>query len=443
MKKSLLKASAVLAAISTLGIASISYVAAQEETEETEVVETMEEETADEEVTEAEEDASEETADGEVVPAYAEDGELQDGTYRLVSNADERGWAAFLEITVAEGEITEADFDYTDEEGNLKSEDEEYNASMEEQAGISFADAAEEIEAQLVEGQDPEVDTVSGATGSAEIADQMADVLLAMAQNGLTEELNYDEVEYEGAAAEGETIPAYAEDAELEDGTYRLVTNPDERGWAAYLEITVAEGEVTEADFDYTNEEGVVKSEDEEYNANMEEGSGTSFADASVELEAQLVDGQDPEIDTVSGATSSSELLDDMADVIFAMAQNGITEEVNYDEANYEGAAEETEESEEETVAAVTADGVEDGTYEGTAAGYIGDITVEVVVADGAITDVQVTSQEETEGIADEALETVPQAIVDENSTDVDTVSGATGTSNGIKEAVAQALQGA
>ena len=175
----------------------------------------------------------------------------------------------------------------------------------------------------------------------------------------------------------------------------------------------------------------------------MEEGSGTSFADASVELEAQLVDGQDPEIDTVSGATSSSELLDDMADVIFAMAQNGITEEVNYDEANYEGAAEETEESEEETVAAVTADGVEDGTYEGTAAGYIGDITVEVVVADGAITDVQVTSQEETEGIADEALETVPQAIVDENSTDVDTVSGATGTSNGIKEAVAQALQGA
>ena len=83
------------------------------------------------------------------------------------------------------------------------------------------------------------------------------------------------------------------------------------------------------------------------------------------------------------------------------------------------------------------------GTYTGTAQGKNGDVTVEVTLSDSAITDVKVTEQSETEGIADGALETVPKEIVDSQSLSVDAVSGATITSNAIIEAAKAALESA
>lgn len=82
------------------------------------------------------------------------------------------------------------------------------------------------------------------------------------------------------------------------------------------------------------------------------------------------------------------------------------------------------------------------GTHEGTAAGAMSDITVAVDIVDGKIATVDIVSQGETEGIADKALESVPAAIVEKNSTQVDIVAGATGTSEGIMAAVENALEG-
>ena len=84
-----------------------------------------------------------------------------------------------------------------------------------------------------------------------------------------------------------------------------------------------------------------------------------------------------------------------------------------------------------------------DGTYTGEAAGMSPGLKVSVVVADGKISSVDVTEHAETEGYSEPALEQIPGAIVEKNSTDVDAVSGATVTSNAIKEAVNQALEGA
>lgn len=83
-----------------------------------------------------------------------------------------------------------------------------------------------------------------------------------------------------------------------------------------------------------------------------------------------------------------------------------------------------------------------DGTYPGEAEG-MAPLTVEVTVTDGKIADVKVTAHEETDGIADPALEQIPAAIVEKNSTDVDSVSGATITSDAIKAAVNNALESA
>ena len=83
------------------------------------------------------------------------------------------------------------------------------------------------------------------------------------------------------------------------------------------------------------------------------------------------------------------------------------------------------------------------GTYEGSAAGFNGDLKVEVVLSDEAIDSVTVTENSETEGIGSKAVETLPQAIVDAQSVDVDSVSGATVSSEAIKAAVTMALEAA
>ena len=82
-----------------------------------------------------------------------------------------------------------------------------------------------------------------------------------------------------------------------------------------------------------------------------------------------------------------------------------------------------------------------DGTYQGTATGFGGDITVEVTIADGKITDVEILSAEkEDSAYLTMAKDIIPE-IIDAQSADVDTLSGATFSSTGIKNATAQALE--
>lgn len=83
---------------------------------------------------------------------------------------------------------------------------------------------------------------------------------------------------------------------------------------------------------------------------------------------------------------------------------------------------------------------LQDGVFSGSAMGMGGELSVEVIIEDGAIKAIDVTSQKETPGISDPALEKVPAAILEAQSTAVDSVSGATVTSGAIKEAVDAAL---
>lgn len=69
------------------------------------------------------------------------------------------------------------------------------------------------------------------------------------------------------------------------------------------------------------------------------------------------------------------------------------------------------------------------GTYEGTAPGRNGDITVEVVVTADAIQSVTVKDHSETAGIADPAIERIPADITAYQSLGINAVSGATITS--------------
>lgn len=80
------------------------------------------------------------------------------------------------------------------------------------------------------------------------------------------------------------------------------------------------------------------------------------------------------------------------------------------------------------------------GEYQGTAKGFGGDIVATVVVSDSKIESITVAGDSETPGIGSNAIDTMPGAMVEAQSTDVDMVSGATFSSTGIIEAVKDAL---
>lgn len=81
------------------------------------------------------------------------------------------------------------------------------------------------------------------------------------------------------------------------------------------------------------------------------------------------------------------------------------------------------------------------GTYEATVAGHNGDLTVEVVVSDTEILEVNILKHMESPSISDAAIERIPVAIVENQSLAVDTISGATVSSKAIINGVTEALK--
>ena len=76
----------------------------------------------------------------------------------------------------------------------------------------------------------------------------------------------------------------------------------------------------------------------------------------------------------------------------------------------------------------------------GEAEGYGGTIKVTVTMNGDDITDVRVVSHNETQGVGTRAIDALPAAIEEADSIDVDSISGATITSEAIKQAVSQAM---
>lgn len=87
-----------------------------------------------------------------------------------------------------------------------------------------------------------------------------------------------------------------------------------------------------------------------------------------------------------------------------------------------------------------TSTAAEQETLTGTAEGFGGDITVTVVVKGDDIISVEAVGDNETEGIGSMAIEKLPNLIAEANSTEIDGISGATYSSDGIKAAVNNAL---
>lgn len=113
------------------------------------------------------------------------------------------------------------------------------------------------------------------------------------------------------------------------------------------------------------------------------------------------------------------------------------TEKKTEEAADSEEASEAEEQSGEEETGDLA---YKNGTYTGEGQGFGGTITVEVTLQDDEITDIQVASAPGEDSAYLSQGKGVISSILSEQSTDVDTVSGATFSSTGIINAVNDAL---
>ena len=105
-----------------------------------------------------------------------------------------------------------------------------------------------------------------------------------------------------------------------------------------------------------------------------------------------------------------------------------------------DAAKEDAEETDTEEESDASENVYKDGIYTGSAQGFGGAITVQVTLANDEITDIQVTSTPGEDSAYLSQGEGVISSIISAQSTDVDTVSGATFSSTGIINAVVDAL---
>ena len=173
----------------------------------------------------------------------------------------------------------------------------------------------------------------------------------------------------------------------------------------------------------------------------VETSDGSSYISKASSITGKIVASQSTNVDTVSGATYSS------VGIINAVRNALAQAAVNPGEGGQQDliVPELPEQKAEDVPAVPMVSGkfpYPDGTYYGTAEGYLGDITVAVVIQNQTIQSVEILSNEDDAAYFDRA-KVVANRVVNQQTTGVDTVSGATYSSRGILHAIQAALDAA
>lgn len=170
------------------------------------------------------------------------------------------------------------------------------------------------------------------------------------------------------------------------------------------------------------------------------------FSQAKAIVIPAILAQQSVAVDTVSGATySSNAIIGAVTNALScAMTGSGGVCTVETDDSDQTPTPALTATPSPEATAAVTAElavsELADGTYTGTGTGFRGEIAVTVTVLNGEITAIRIDDYSDDQQYFSRAKSTIIDEILAAQSVDVDVVSGATYSSNGILEAVADAL---
>lgn len=148
----------------------------------------------------------------------------------------------------------------------------------------------------------------------------------------------------------------------------------------------------------------------------------------------RIISSQSFDVDVVSGATySSNGIIGAVKNALTGEKDKGVTGKSKQESAS------ESDSSSAEIEAVQDASAYKDGTYYGTGKGFAGTMKVKVDIAGGKIASISIVSTKDGDSYVKSASSLL-DTIVEKQSTNVDTVSGATFSSRGIISAVRSAL---
>lgn len=146
----------------------------------------------------------------------------------------------------------------------------------------------------------------------------------------------------------------------------------------------------------------------------------------------KIIAGQTLDVDVVSGATYSSNGIISAVKNALTGEQDTSTPATTASSSSQSSPSIETVDNSNQTW--------RDGIYYGSGTGFNGEVQVEVVIADGKISNISVVSHNDDSSFMSQAQGLIPN-IISSQSTNVDAVSGATYSSRGIIDAVRAALK--
>ena len=278
----------------------------------------------------------------------------------------------------------------------------------------AFFKRAQAVIDKIIEGQTLDVDTVSGATYSSRgIISAVKNALTGEKDSGTTGQSQSGS----GAAAGSSTSVAAVEDpSAYKDGTYYGTGTGF--GGTLKVKVEISGGKITDIQ--------IVENQD-----------GSEYISKASALINAIISSQSTNVDTVSGATYSSVgIIQAVRDALSQAAVNtsGTTTSGEAGNAGNNG------NQNQDTSAATGKFPYKEGIYYGTAEGYSGDVSVAVVIQEKSIKAILITETSDDEAFFQRAMGVVKN-VLKTQSTEVDTVSGATYSSKGILGAIQNALK--
>ena len=111
---------------------------------------------------------------------------------------------------------------------------------------------------------------------------------------------------------------------ELQDGYYTAQAGEFSHGWKEYITILVKGGEIISVEYNAENASGFIKSWDNAYMQTMLHSNGTYPNEYTRYYASQLLEGQgEGKIDAISGASTSHESFQKLAQAVLEQARKG------------------------------------------------------------------------------------------------------------------------
>lgn len=267
----------------------------------------------------------------------------------------------------------------------------------------AFFNRAKGVIDKIIASQSLDVDVVSGATYS-------SNGIISAVKNALTGESDDNTVAKTNSSSKSTVLDKVDDPKAYRDGTYYGTGTGF--GGKITVQVDISGGKI--ADIKITDH-----------------SDGASYIQKAQVIITNVIATQSTNVDTVSGATYSSVgIIEAIRNALSQAAVQGTTT-VDTNQNNN---------SNSDVSAPAGTIPYNDGVYYGSGEGYMGDISVALVLQDHTIKAILITDVEADDESFVERAKAVITNVIKQQNTDVDVVSGATFSSNGILEAINNAL---